>query len=254
MRDKDKTKEQLVSELADLRYHAARLGRVRQDLNAFTYTVAHDLKRPLSLILGFADLLMEEYETVSKEELRKGLEVIIQSGQKMNSVIDEMMLLVHVRDEDDLKITPLDMGSIFSEALDRLAYVIERRQAEIVAPDRWPDALGYAPWVEEVWYTYISEALRLDVHPLRITVGAVEQAGGVARFWARIDDRDLTPDQQARVSQIYDCFKPDLVQRIAEKLNGQFGVGGEKGQDREFYFTLPGGLESGHAEKGNTNA
>lgn len=254
MQDKDKTREQLVSELADLRYHAARLGRVRQDLNAFTYTVAHDLKRPLSLILGFADLLMEEYETVSREELRKGLEVILQSGQKMNGVIDEMMLLVHLRDEDDLKITPLDMGSILSEALDRLAYVIERRQAEIVAPARWPDALGYAPWVEEVWYAYISEALRLDVHPLRIAVGATEQAGGVARFWARIDDRDLTPDQQARVSQIYDCFKPDLVQRIVEKLGGQFGVGREKGRGCEFYFTLPGGLEPGHAEKGDRNA
>ena len=254
MRDQDKTKEQLVSELADLRYHAAKLGRVRQDLNAFIYTVAHDLKRPLSLILGFTDLLVEEYATIPREELLKRLEIIAQSGHKMNSVIDEMMLLVHVRDEDDLKITPLDMGSIFSEALGRLAYVIERRQAEIVAPDRWPDALGYAPWVEEVWYVYISEALRLNVHPLRITVGAVEQAGGVVRFWVRIDDHNLTPDQQARVSQIYERFKPDLVQRIMEKLDGQFGVGEEKGRGCEFYFTLPGGLEPGHAEKGDKNA
>ncbi|MEA3340336.1 MAG: histidine kinase dimerization/phospho-acceptor domain-containing protein, partial [Chloroflexota bacterium] len=182
MRDEDKTKEQLIDELDDTRQRAAKLRRSREDLNAFTYTVAHDLKRPLSLILGFSDLLMEEYATISREELRKELQFVIQAGRKMNSVIDEMMLLVHVRDEEGLNITSLDMGDVVSEALERLAYIVERRQAEIVAPDRWPEILGYAPWLEEVWFAYISETLRPNVRPLRITLGATEQADGDMRF------------------------------------------------------------------------
>jgi len=241
MRDEDKTKGQLIDELDDTRQRAAKLRRSREDLNAFTYTVAHDLKRPLSLILGFSDLLMEEYATIPREELRKELQFVIQAGRKMNSVIDEMMLLVHVRDEEGLKITSLDMGDVVSEALERLTYIVERRQAEIVVPDQWPEILGYAPWLEEVWFTYISEALRPNVRPLRIMLGATEQADGNVRFWVRVDDRDLTPEQQTRVSQIYDGFKPDLVQRIIEKLGGQFGVAKEEERSDELYFTLPSG-------------
>ncbi|HEY72616.1 MAG: hypothetical protein B6I35_11695 [Anaerolineaceae bacterium 4572_32.2] len=241
MRDQDKTKEQLVNDLDDARQRAAKLRREREDLNAFTYTVAHDLKRPLSLILGFSDLLMEEYATISREELRKELQFVIQAGRRMNSVIDEMMLLVHVRDREGLKITSLDMGDVVSEALDRLAYIVKRRQAEIVAPDQWPEALGYAPWIEEVWFAYISETLRLGIRPLRIMLGATEQADRNARFWVRVDERNLTTDQRTRVSQVCDSFKPDLVQRIMEKLGGQLGVAQREGRCSELYFTLPSG-------------
>lgn len=91
------------------------------------------------------------------------------------------------------------------------------------------------------WFTCISETLRYDEHPLRIVVGATEQADRNVRFWARADDRDFTPEQQARMSQIYDSFKPGLVQRIMEELGGQFGITREEGRGNEFYFTLPGG-------------
>jgi two-component system sensor histidine kinase/response regulator len=245
MRDEDKTREQLISELTDMRQRVIMLERSQGDIDASTYTVAHDLKRPLSLILGFADLLIREYATVSREELLRCLQIIAQSGRKMNGVIDELMLLVHMRDEQDLKIKPLDMGSIVAEAVERLAYIVKRQQAEITVPSRWPDALGYAPWVEEVWFTYISEALRFDAHPLCITLGATEQTGALApfptRFWVRVTGRGVTPEQQARMYQTYGSFKPDLVQRIMEKLGGQFGVVGDGEQGIEFYFTLPGG-------------
>ncbi len=232
----NKSKEQLVSESADMRQRIARLQRIRNDMDAFAYTVAHDLKRPLSLIIGFSELLVEDYDTLSKEELLKGLETILQSGHKMNGTIDELMLLVHVRDEAGLAAVPLDMSAIVSEALSRLAYVIERREAEIILPDRWPAALGYAPWVEEVWCTYISETLRSNIRPLRIVLGATEQAEENVQFWVYVDDRALTPEQQALTSQMYDRFKPDLVQRIMENLNGQFGVTAAG----KLYFTLPG--------------
>lgn len=236
MPNKDKSKEQLVSESADMRQRIARLERIRNDMDAFAYTVAHDLKRPLSLILGFSELLIEDYATLSKEELLKGLETILQSGHRMNGTIDELMLLVHVRDETGLAAVPLDMNAIVSEALSRLAYVIEHWRVEVALPDRWPTVLGYAPWVEEVWCTYISETLRSNVRPLRIVLGATEQTDGNVQFWVRVDDRALTPEQRALTSQMYDSFKPDLVRRIMENLNGQFGVTAEG----KLYFTLPG--------------
>ena len=241
MQDENKTRDQVINELAVMRQRVAELERFSQDLDAFTYTIVHDLKRQLSLILGFANLLEEEYTTVSREELLKRLRVVIQAGHKMDSIIDELMLLVHVRDMESLKMIPLDMGNIVTEALNRLAHVIKRQQVEIIVPERWPKAFGYTPWVEEVWYTYISETLRHDDRSLRIMVGATEQADENTRFWVHVDSRDLTSEQQARISQMCDSFRPGLVQCIMDKLGGQLGVTREKGQSNGFYFTLPSG-------------
>ena len=108
-RDEDKTKKQLIDELVGLRRHVGRLTSISEDLDASAYTVAHDLKRSLSLILGFSELLLKEYDTVPREELLRCLQMIVESGRKMNRIVDELMLLVHVRDEESPSVGPLKM-------------------------------------------------------------------------------------------------------------------------------------------------
>jgi light-regulated signal transduction histidine kinase (bacteriophytochrome) len=239
MQDQDKTKEQLVEELADLRQRVAQLQRFCGDLDAFAYTVAHDLKHPLSLVIGYSDLLIDGYETMPKEELAECLQTVDQAAQKMNDSINELMLLVHVRDERRVEITPLDMGSVVAEALARLDYLVKRRRVKITQPTQWPKALGYAPWVEEVWYAFIGEILRFDASPLHIDIGASEEKGNVARFWVQVSDRGFTAEQQARLGQIIGGFKSDLVRRILKNLGGTFGAAGDIGYGGELYFTLP---------------
>lgn len=238
MQDQDKTKEQLIEELADLRQRVAQLQRFCGDLDAFTYTVAHDLKRPLSLVIGYSDLLIGEYETMPREELVECLQAVDQAAQKMNDSINELMLLVHVRDEEQVEITPLDMGVVVSEALARLNYLIQRREIKVTTPTQWPEALGYAPWVEEVWYTFISEILRLDASPLHIDIGASEEKGDAARFWVQVSDRAFTAEQQSHLGQIIGGFKSDLVKRILKNLGGTYGAVGDVGYGGELYFTL----------------
>ena len=238
MKDENKTKEQLIEELADLRQRVTQLQRFCGDLDAFAYTVAHDLKRPLSLVIGYSDLLLGEYETMPKGELAECLQTIDQAAQKMNDSISELMLLVHVRDEEKVEIRPLDMGNVVAEALARLNYLIRRREIKITQPAQWPEALGYAPWVEEIWYTFISEILRLDASPLHIDIGASEEEDNMARFWVQVSDRAFTAEQQARLGQIIGGFKSDLVKRIVKNLGGTFGAVGDIGYGGELYFTL----------------
>jgi hypothetical protein len=157
----------------------------------------------------------------------------------MNDSINELMLLVHVRDEEKVEITPLDMGSVVAEALARLDYLIKRRAIKITQPVRWPQALGYAPWVEEIWYAFIGEILRVDASPLHIDIGASEEKGNTARFWVQVSDRGLTAEQQACLGQAIGDFKSDLVKRILKNLGGTFGAVGDIGYGGELYFTLP---------------
>jgi signal transduction histidine kinase len=217
-------------------------------LDAFAHTVAHDLKNPLALIVGYAEAL--DGLSLKGEELSYHLRLMARNGHKMSSIIDELLLLASMRKLGEMELEPLDMARIVDEARVRLVYLIEEHQAEIILPEIWPVALGYGPWVEEVWANYMSNALKYGGHPPRVEMGAtVEEDDDTVRFWIRDNGRGLTPEEQARlftpftrldrVSAKGHGLGLSIVRRIVEKMGGQVGVESQVGQGSIFYFTLP---------------
>jgi PAS domain S-box-containing protein len=232
-----------------LRLHAAELEARNAELDAFAHTVAHDLKNPLGLAIGYAKLLHKEYPTLSQEDVDTYLHTVVQNGYKMNTIIDELMLLSEVR-KADVPATLLDMADIVAEAQQRLTHAIEEHQAEIVAPESWPRALGYGPWIEEVWANYLDNALKYGGRPPRIQLGAEVEPDNRVRFWVRDNGPGLAPDEQARLFTPFGQLGRghakghglglSIVRRIVEKLDGQVGVESRVGQGSTFWFALPG--------------
>lgn len=130
------------------------------ELDAFAHTVAHDLKTPLTIIMGFGELLRTRAARMSPEDVDRALAAIIETGQKMSSIINELLLLASMRKMDQVAVGRLDMGQIVAEVQKRLQFQIAETGAELVLPETWPVVIGYAPWVEEVWVNYISNALK----------------------------------------------------------------------------------------------
>ena len=209
-----------------------------------------DLKNPVSSVVGYADVLRRTYESLPGDVREEFLDVITRNSRKMASIIDELLLLSSVRGVGKVEIHPLEMGRIVAEARGRLLHLIEEHQAKITLPATWPMALGYGPWVEEVWINYISNAIRYGGKPPRVELGASPQANGTVQFYVRDNGQGLAPKAQARL------FKPftrldqvrtkgyglglSIVRRIAEKLGGHVGVKSQVGQGSVFTFTLPG--------------
>jgi signal transduction histidine kinase len=224
-----------------------------QELDAFAHTVAHDLKNPLGGVIGYAEFLIDEFSAgytasaMPVDEFSDMLQGIMRSGCKMNRIIDELLLLAQLR-EGDMEVRPLDMAAVVSEVQQRLAYMIERYQAEIVLPETWPAALGYAPWVEEVWANYISNALKYGGEPPYVELGVTSLLDGRLRFWVRDNGKGLSPDAQAKLFAPFTRLHQvraegqglglSIVQRIVERLGGDVGVESEKGQGSTFFFTL----------------
>ena len=249
--------EQLQREITErkraeeaLRQYTVELEKRNEEPDAFAHTVAHDLKTPLGHIIGFAQVLDKQYAELPEEELRRSLRTMVQSGRKMSSIIDEVLLLVSVRRMEEVAMGPLDLAGILDEAQQRLAYLIEKHQAEIILPESWPVALGYGPWVEEVWANYLSNAIQHGGRPPRVELGAMEQADGMVCFWVRDNGPGLTPEEQARLFTPFTRLDQvrskghglglSIARRIVEKLGGQVGVESEAGQGSVFTFTLPG--------------
>lgn len=127
--------------------------------------------------------------------------------------------------------------------------MIREQQAQIILPQAWPDAIGYGPWIEEIWTNYLSNALKYGGRPPYVELGASAQTDGVVRFWVRDNGPGIPPAVHARlftsINHIGSIKDPEhglglpIVFRIAEKLGGQVGVESEPGAGSRFFFTLP---------------
>jgi hypothetical protein len=235
---------------AELQRVNAELQARNAELDAFAHTLAHDLKNSVHVIMGFADMLERDYKDSTDPDLRVAVSAIARTSNKLNDIIKEILLLSVVRNAE-VGIGPIDMRHCVAEAQQRVLNLIQQYQAEIRLPVDWPRAAGYAPWIEEVWFNYLSNAVKYGGLPPRIELGSDLQPDGLIRFWVRDNGDGLSPDQQAQL------FKPftqlakshgkghglglSIVQRIIEKLGGQVGVesSGRPGEGSAFSFTLP---------------
>lgn len=220
------------------------------ELDAFAHTVAHDLKNPVGAVLGFAELLQVDTAALSPRQV-ECTQRIVRSANKLNDIIEGLLVLAGAR-QKPVEFKPLEMGSIVAEAQQRLTKMIEEYQPEIVAPlsTAWPVAAGYAPWVEEVWANYISNAMKYGGQPPRLELGADSlDDGRQARFWVQDNGPGLSPEEQARLFTPFTRIHTEraeghglglsIVQRIVERQGGQAGVESEPGKGSRFFFTLP---------------
>jgi signal transduction histidine kinase len=230
-----------------LRQYAAELEARNEDLDAFAHTVAHDLQNPLSLIVGCAQVLDESYDSMPGEQIQSCVRTIARNGRRMSNIIDELLLLSGLRQvEVDLK--PLDMASIVAEARQRLANMIDERDAQIVLPKTWPVVIGHGPWVEEVWANLLSNAIKYGGQSPCVELGAELQRGNMVSFWVRDNGPGLLPEEQSRLFTPFTRLDQvqtkgyglglSIVQRIVEKLGGQVGIESETGKGSTFWFTL----------------
>lgn len=222
-----------------------------RDLENFAHTVAHDLKNPLGLVLAYAHLLREDIGSMPVETLREYVDRLIEGGVKMRTIIEELLLLAQTR-YGEIQPTPIDMHPLIQAACERLALPSSDRST-FKMPEQWPPAMGYGPWIEEVWFNYLSNALKYGGHPQGIQLGADTQPGSQVRFWVRDDGPGLTPEQMAKlfvpftqlqqVNSLGHGLGLSIVRHIVEKLGGQVGVESCVGQGSLFYFTLPSAVD-----------
>jgi PAS domain S-box-containing protein len=233
-----------------LQCYSRELEASNADLNAFAHTVAHSLRSPLFALGKLARSLESDLGRIPIEEIGQDLRAIVQGSAQMENIIQELLLLASVHKQQQIEIHELDMAALVERALERLAYEIEACRAKVVLADDWPAALGYGPWIVEVWVNYISNALKYGGRPPRVELGATTQPGnGQVRFWVTDNGPGIESDKVARLFTQFERLGQTrvegyglglpIVQHIVEKLNGRVDVESELGKGSTFWFTLP---------------
>jgi signal transduction histidine kinase len=229
------------------------LEEANKELEAFTYSVAHDLRAPLRHIGGFSKLLVEDFGATLDPEARKYLDRLQQGTVKMGQLVDELLSLARVgRQSVNLQATGLD--SIVAEVVTLLEPETKGRQIE------WK--IAKLPFVDcdptlmkQVFQNLISNALKYSrPRPQTvIEIGEIHKDGeavifvrdnGVG-FNMKYADKLFGVFQRLHRVEDFEGTGVGLatVHRIIKKHQGRVWVEAELDRGATFYFTI-GGVES----------
>ena len=161
------------------------LQKQNRALSDFAQTVAHDLKSLITAITGFSELLEQEYENLSSEDRQISLNNVKDTSYKMNDIINELLFLARAKRED-VVLRNIDLESAVQEALKRLRWKIDSTGARIVMDTLDRKVQGHQPWIEEVMYNLVSNALSHGGEKLTIRIDTEPSTGNMARV--RISD------------------------------------------------------------------
>ena len=239
--------DDLQSSNEQLHLRVASLQAQNKDLEAYAHMVAHDLKDPLTIMIMTSDVILDVAD-LTRQELNEYMRQIRSTAYEMNSIINNLLLFAE-RDKAEVPVEPVDMAQVVAKVRNRLNYMIKENGTQIDFPGVWPEAIGYGPWIEEVWANYISNAIKHGGRPPYVELGASAQPDGMVRFWTRDNGPGLPLDTRALLftafNQIGQPRNPEhglglsIVLQIVEKLGGQVGVESELGKGSLFFFTLP---------------
>jgi signal transduction histidine kinase len=237
-----KTNRKLINEIE-------KREKLIEELDAFAHTVAHDLRSSLSSIFSASEIMEEIIKLNDKNLLCELSNLINHSANKSIQITHELLLLA-TTDKTEVERKPLDMAAIFDEAKKQLNELLKNSNTEIIEPAEWPMSLGYAPWVEEVWSNYLSNAVKYGGAPPKIEVGADVLQNGDIRYWIKDNGTGLSMEEQNRLFRNFVRLHPEkadgyglglsIVKKIIEKLEGKVGVESNgNGNGSKFYFILP---------------
>jgi light-regulated signal transduction histidine kinase (bacteriophytochrome) len=220
------------------------------ELDAFSYSISHDLRSPLVVVEGFSRMLDEDYSEVLDEEGRKIIATIISSCRKMDKLINDLLLLSRTSREEINKslVDMKDMAlSVYQETLKAEASGHVSLEMGELHPAMADPAL-----IRQVWQNLLSNALkysRKSPHPL-IRVNS-HVAGESIIYSVEDNGVGFNPDHAHKIFTPFQRLHSagdfegngvglSIVQRIVHRHGGEVGAKGEENKGATFWFSLLG--------------
>jgi signal transduction histidine kinase len=236
---------------ARVRNRTAQLDGANKELEAFAYSVSHDLRAPLRHVAGFSDLLASRSADRLDEKGRHYLERISSSVRQMGSLIDDLLQFSRTG-RAELEATRVDMDELLREALAPLQLAADGRDI-VWALEPLPHVEGDPALLRQVWTNLLDNALKYTRgrEPARIDVRALDGdaaqedvfvvADNGVGFDMRYVHKLFGVFQRLHSSAEFEGTGIGLanVQRIVHRHGGRVWAEAELDQGASFYFALP---------------
>ncbi len=233
----------------ELKIERKKLEAANQELEAFTYSVSHDLRGPLRAINGYANFLIEDYAESIDAEGKRFLFVIKENAEKMDQLITDLLNLSRVT-RINLNLLPTDMKKMAKAVLHEIRTEEEKKAFELIVGEM-PEVICDSGLMKQVWYNLIDNALKYSSKsPVkRVETGAFIQEDEViffvkdsgAGFDARFKEKIFGVFQRLHKETEFEGTGVGLavVQRIIARHKGKIWAESEPGKGAAFYFSIP---------------
>jgi signal transduction histidine kinase len=245
--------EELARALSQLEEDAKQLARSNRELEAFSYTISHDLRAPLRSIDGFSDALLTDYADQLDETARSHLNRVRRAAKRMGQLIDDLLELSRVS-RTELISSPVALETLAARLVRDLRERDPERQVEVIIHPT-PPAQGDARLLALVLQNLFENAWKFTARraDARIEFGASNDGPAVTYF---VRDNGVGFDM-AHSAKLFGIFQRlhsvdefpgtgvglAIVQRIVERHGGRIWVEARPDAGATFFFTL----EPGHA-------
>ncbi len=234
----------------ELERQVLQLNETNQHLEAFTYTIAHDLRAPLRAMSGFAAALVEDYAPALGGEGRTYAERIEGSAKRMDHLILDLLAYSRLS-RDEIKLTSVLLDAAIMEALRELEQEVQERNGEVQVASSLPAVSAHHATLVQILANLISNGLKFvgkgTCPCLRISA---EDRGTAVRLWVEDNGIGIRDEHQERIFGLFQRLHGAeefpgtgiglaIVRKGAERMGGQVGVEPATGGGSRFWIELP---------------
>jgi signal transduction histidine kinase/HAMP domain-containing protein len=229
----------------------AQLDAANKEMEAFSYSVSHDLRAPLRAITGFSQIVLGDYADKVDDEGKRFLNLIRSNIQKMEELINALLTLSRIG-RKEIKFLEVDMDEMAKEVFEEIKNITPERKLQFdISP--LPLARGDKGMLHQVFYNLLSNAIKYT----RLREAAIIEVGGYTEDSENVyyvKDNGVGFDMQY-ANKLFGVFQRlhseeefegigiglTIVQRIIKRHGGKIWAEGEVDKGATFYFTLPFG-------------
>jgi light-regulated signal transduction histidine kinase (bacteriophytochrome) len=224
------------------------LQEANKELEAFSYSVSHDLRAPLRTLDGFSQALIEDYGPQLPEEAQRYLRTIRAGAQRMGTLIDDLLAFARLSRQSLAKRT-VDTESMVRTALAELQALEHGREIEIRIGEL-PPCEGDPALLKQVWFNLLSNALKYTrkCHPAIVEAGC-DRSRGTSVYFVRDNGAGFDMKyvhklfgvfQRLHLAEDYEGTGVGLamVQRVIQRHGGRIWAEAAEGRGATFHFTL----------------
>ena len=225
----------------------AQLESANRELEAFSYSVSHDLRAPLRAVDGYSRIMMEDYEHCLDDEGRRVLRVVRSEARRMAQLVDELLNFSRLgRRAVDSGL--VDMSALAREALAEAKAAAPNTNAEVVIGEL-PPAMGDRTLLRQVFVNLLSNALKFTRRTAaKIEVVAEHQAGEQV-YVVRDNGAGFNMQYAGKLFGVFQRLHSEeefegtgvglaIVQRIVQRHGGRIWAESSPGNGASFFFTL----------------
>lgn len=240
----------MSEELARSHDHLEEQVRARTaELEAFIYTVSHDLKSPVVSINGMAGMMKEEYGQELNDHARHYLDRIIGNANYMEELIQGLLTLSRIGKMQERQ-EMIEVNDVIQNVLDILQNQLAQRNIAVSVQSPLPRFMFNPVQLAQIFQNLISNATKFmgDQPQPRIEIGGKESNGGM-EFYVKDNGIGIDPAYHEKVFAIFQRLQDvkvegtgvglPIVKKIVDLNGGKIWVESQKGKGATFFFWLP---------------